>query len=187
MQRRTEDQKVERFLAARAGAEAAPIRYAIANFTHGIADSVVPAYVKLNECDLRFLGDRDADLWIPLFALCSIVAPDRMAELKKSAVALSTVKADDDVDDSLPLKLLADIKTVWPKGQSRWETAALLDSLKTLNESPWLEYELSPRKLARLLRPFEVEARTIRTTEGVILRGYERASLDSAFSRYLDS
>jgi len=45
-------------------------------------------YNRLLATDLEFLGDRDADLWIPLFAICSLSAHDRLAELKKCAVAL---------------------------------------------------------------------------------------------------
>jgi hypothetical protein len=138
------------------------------------------------DTDLEFLSDRDADLWIPLFAISSISAPDKLAQLRRCAETLSATKAGDDADDSLPLKLLADIKTVWPEGQERCDTATLLEKLKALEESPWAEYELSPRRLAKMLRPFDVEARSVRLGARVS-RGYEYDSLKSAFSRYLEA
>jgi len=185
MQRRTKDQKVERFLTARATAESKPIRESAANFVATYQGAIEQMYNRLLDTDLEFLGDRDADLWIPLFAICSVSAPDRLAELKKCAVTLSGAKAGDDTDDSLPLTLLAHIKAVWPTGQGRCDTASLIEKLKAGDESPWAEYELSARKLAKMLRPFGVEARSVRVSDRT-LRGYEYESLVPAFSRYLE-
>jgi hypothetical protein len=184
MQRRTAEQKVARFLAARANAEAKPIREAVASFARAHPDVITQAYTRLIVADLGFLGDRDADLWIPLFAVCSVAAPERIADLKQSALALSTAKAGDDADDSLPLKLLTDIRTVWPVGQEKCDTATLIDRLKALDESPWADYGLSPHKLARMLKPFGVESRGVRIGDKTP-KGYEYGSLVSAFSRYL--
>lgn len=185
MQRRTAEQKVGRFLAARASAEVKPIREAVASFARAHQGVITQAYMRLIAADLGFLGDRDADLWIPLFAVCSVAAPKRVAELKQSAVALSTAKAGDDADDSLPVKLLADIRAVWPEAQEKCDTATLIDRLKALDESPWAEYELSPRKLARMLKPFGVESRGVRIGDKTP-KGYEYSALKSAFARYLE-
>lgn len=185
MQRRTKGQKVERFLTARATAEAKPMRDGVASFATAFQGVIGRAYSRLLDADLEFLGDRDADLWIPLFAICSASAPDRVAELKRCAVTLSAAKAGEDADDSLPLKLLTDINAVWPEEQERCDTTSLLERLKVLEESPWAEYELSPRKLAKMLRPFGVEARGIRIGDRTP-RGYEYDSLKTAFSRYLE-
>jgi hypothetical protein len=186
MQRRTKNQNVERFLTARATAEAKPIRDGMAGFAAKYGDVIERDYRRALDTDLEFLGDRDADLWIPLFATCSVAAPDKVAELKGCAVSLSSAKAEDDADDCLPLKLLADIKTVWPPEQERCDTASLLEKLRALEESPWAEYELSPRKLAKMLRPFGVEARCVRIGARTP-RGYECDSLKSAFARYLEA
>lgn len=94
-----------------------------------------------------------------------------------------------DREDSLSLKVLADIRTVWPEGQEGPErccfTKTLLERLKSLEESPWDKYGLSPHKVARMLRPFEVESRDVRIGAEV-LKGYEYRSLQAAFSRYLE-
>jgi hypothetical protein len=134
--------------------------------------------------DLEFLSDRDADLWIPLFAICSVCVPDRLLELKQCAVILSGAKAGDDAEDSLPLKLLGDIKVIWPEGQEKCDTATLLEKLKTQEESPWAEYGLSPCKVAKMLRPFGVESRSVRIGAKTP-KGYSYDSFKSAFERYL--
>jgi hypothetical protein len=184
MQRRTKAQKVERFLAVRAKAEARPIRNGVVGFAKAREGQVGQAYERLLGVDLEFLGDRDADLWIPLFAICSISAPDRLAELKECASALSRGKAADDVDDALPLKLLADIKDVWPEGEEHCATSSLLEKLKALEESPWGGFDLHSRRVAQMLRPFGVEPRQIRIGDRKV-RGYIYDDLKGAFERYL--
>jgi hypothetical protein len=186
MQRRAKGQKVERFLAARAKTEAEPIREGVASFARGHQGAIGQAYRRLLDTDLEFLSDRDADLWIPLFAACSVSAPDQVAELKRCAVALSAAKAGDDAEEGLPLKLLSDIKAIWPEGQERCDTASLLEKLKALEESPWAKYDLSPHKVAKMLRPFDAEPRDVRIGTRV-LRGYEYGTLQAAFSRYLEA
>ena len=181
MQRRTADQRVERFLAPRAKADTKAMRGHLASFGQTYHGAIEQAYNRLLDADLKFLGDRDADLWMPLFAVCTVAAPGRVAELKQCAVALSASKAGDDTDDSLQLRLLVDIREAWPKDERQWDTASLIAGLKALEESPWAsECELTPRKLARMLRRFDVEARKIRTGKRT-LRGYLRG----AFSRFL--
>jgi hypothetical protein len=192
MQRRTKGQKVERFLAACAKDEAKPIREGVASFARAYQSAIGETYKRLLKADLEFLSDRDADLWIPLFAICSVSAPDKVAQLRRCAETLSATKAGDDAEDSLPLRLLADIKAVWPEGQEKLDTASLLKKLKALDESPWFaagdgkaEFELSPRRLAKMLRPFGVEPRGVRMEAGTP-KGYTYDDLKSAFSRYLE-
>jgi hypothetical protein len=134
----------------------------------------------------KAVSDRDADLWTPLFVICSITAPARVEELKACAITLSGSKADEDTEGSYSLKLLADIREVWQGNDKNIGTKALLDKLRALDESPWAtEYELTDRKLARLLRPFGVVPRSVREGEKTP-KGYTRESLDVAFTRYLD-
>ncbi len=187
MQRRTAGQLVERFLLSRATADAKPLRESITNFAKANQGNIRRAYERLMSSDLAFLGDRDADLWLPLFAICSTAAPERTSELEKCAQQLCSTKAGDDENDSLPLKLLADIQAVWPAERERCDTKTLIERLRALEESAWEECGLSPRKLARMLRPFEIEARVMRVTDTVRGRGYEYRDLLSAFNRYIDS
>jgi hypothetical protein len=137
--------------------------------------------------DLGFLEDREADLWMPLFAVCTVAAPDRMDELERCARSLCGDKAANDAEDSQALKLLADVRRVWPDGRPLTLTAALLDSLKRIADSPWGEsgQELTPRGLAAILRPFGPAPRQVRVDGGATGKGYLRVEFEGAFSRYL--
>jgi hypothetical protein len=182
MQRKTPSQTVDRFLQGRAKADAEPVRESLVEWAESYQESVRRAYE--NMADLKFLSDRDADLWMPLFAVCTVAAPERLGELQRCAVALSGAKAAGDVEDSLSLKLLADVQKVWPKGADRMTTAIMLQRLKEIAESPWGAQDLNANRLAAMLRPFGVMSRQIRT-ENENVKGYLRVSLNEAFSRYL--
>jgi hypothetical protein len=184
MQRKTPSQTVDRFLQGRAKADAEPVRESLVEWAGTCQESVHHAYE--NMADLKFLSDRDADLWMPLFAVCTIAAPKRLGELQRCAVALSGAKAAGDVEDSLPLKLLADVQKVWHTGADRMATAMLLQRLKEIAESPWAAHDLNPNRLSVMLRPFGVASRQIRVGSETV-KGYLRASLDEAFCRYLPS
>jgi len=184
MQRKTASQHVERFLFARTASEAQPIRKFIARWMKANEAALRQLYREIE--DIRFLADRDADLWTPIFALCAVAAPERLDELKRCALTLSRGKEADDLDDSLPLMLLADIRAVWNPGAMQMKSAELIGKLERLPESRWQEpeYRLTPRKLAGMLRPFAIEPRQIRlgteTAKGYLWRDFE-----AAFSRYL--
>jgi hypothetical protein len=185
MQRRTHDQVIARFSCRRTPKEAMPIRMALQGWAQRRGVAVEEAYDKM--ADLDFLGDRDTELWTPLFAICGIVVPDRVPELKQCALALTQTKTADDVDDSLPLKLLADVREVWPGKKEQLSTVSLLDKLKAISDSPWCEagHELTPRRLSQLLRSFKVRPRQIRTAPDETVKGYLRQEFVNAFSSYL--
>jgi hypothetical protein len=169
-------------LQGRAKADAEPIRESLVEWAETCQESVRRVYEKM--ADLKFLSDRDADLWMPLFAVCTVAAPERLGELQQCAVALSGAKAAGDVEDSLPLKLLADVQKVWPTGADRMTTAPLLQRLKEIAESPWAAHDLNANRLSAMLRPFGIASRQIRT-ENENVKGYMRAGMSEAFSRYL--
>ena len=181
MQRKTASQTVARFLFARTPSEAKPLCNTIAVWAESRRDAVRESYESMS--DLGFLEDREADLWMPLFAVCTVAAPDRIDELKKCARSLCRAKAADDAEDSHALKLLADVRRVWPDGKPHMLTIALLGELKRIPESPW--GELEPRELARILRPFGPAPRQVRVDGGATGKGYLRAEFEGAFSCYL--
>jgi hypothetical protein len=187
MQRRTISQDIERFLLSRAKAQAKPLAVSLTKWVKEKQKSVQSKYDGLD--DLPFLSDRDADLWMPLFAVCAVGAPERTEELKKSALVLSGAKAADDVEDSQALKLLADVRRVWMDGEAHMLTASLLDELKSIPDSPWGESgrELTPRGLAAILRPFGPEPRQVRVNGATTGKGYLRSEFEDAFLRYLPS
>jgi hypothetical protein len=190
MKRRSKAQKVERFRQARATAEAKPIHDGAVRFVETQHPDIENAYQHALETDLEFLNDRDADIWTPLFTLCSVIAPERVPNLRTCALVLSADKADADVDDSYSLTLLRDIRVVWPGADSnceedKCETAVLLEKLKTVEESPWLDHQLTARKLARMLKPYDIEPRNIPVGDRRP-KGYRFVDFKDAFGRYLD-
>jgi Protein of unknown function (DUF3631) len=137
MHRKTTSQAVDRFLQGRAKADAEPLQASLMEWAKNSEESVRTAYEEMD--DLKFLSDRDADLWMPLFALCTFAAPERAGELRRCAEILSSAKAVNDVEDSLSIKLLADVRKVWFEGAAHITTASLLNALKANGESPWAE------------------------------------------------
>jgi hypothetical protein len=185
MKRRSKSQPVERFRLAKATSEAKPIHDSAARFVKTYAAAMEETYQQVLDMDLEYLSDRDADLWTPLFTVCAVIDSKYLPDLKKYALELSKAKAGDDTDDSYALTLLKDIRAVWPDGEDKCETSVLIEKLKALEESPWQEHQLTPRKLARMLRPFEVERRQIRVGDRTT-KGYVYSHLKDVFDRYLD-
>lgn len=184
MQRRLPSDSVERFLRAMARYQSEPLRLSLKQYAQEHLEDIGSAYEHAVRSDLKFLSDREADLWIPLFAICAVYAPDRIEELQRSAETLSRRKQAEDNDEKLETKLLMDLKTSWPEVRSWWETTLLIEELYGLPESPWREFNLNPRRLARMLRPFGVGPQRFRDDRQVQLRGYSRESLEVVWKRY---
>jgi hypothetical protein len=182
MHRRAPGERVERFRLARARREAAPIKADIERIVKDFTGNIEALYS--SPLEIPFLSDRDEEVFAPLFSIFSVLAPDRVEELNECARALCAAKAGDAVDDSLPLRLLADIRTVWREGANAMLTEELIQALRALPESPWAETGLTPYKLAGRLRDFGVRPRTVRTLEGRG-KGYVREEMTRAFERYL--
>jgi hypothetical protein len=114
------------------------------------------------------------------------LAPDYLSDLRDCAQFLSGEKAEADADDSLSIRLLADIQELWPKDAPQIFTRDLLALLKSKDESPWTEeVPLNPRKLACMLKPFGIERATVRVGDAVG-KGYHFHDFESALSRYLN-
>jgi hypothetical protein len=184
MQKALPAQKVERFIEHRIAPEAAEIRQRIEPLMFDASNGIREAYEALPP--LTFLRDRQEEIWQPLFATLSVLDSSRMAELRHCAIALTASKTADDEDSQTSLKLLVDIRAVWPEGAVHVSSAALVESLRGLGESPWQEFELTVRRLAHHLRPFEISSRDVRIGS-LILKGYTLADFKSAFERYLGS
>jgi hypothetical protein len=77
------------------------------------------------------------------------------------------------VEESFALELLRDIRAVWLDGEDKLHTETLIHRLKAIEESPWADEKcpLTANRLARMLRPFDVESRDVRIG-GTVKRGY---------------
>jgi hypothetical protein len=131
------------------------------------------------------LSDRDLENFEPLMAILTVADPSRLDELKRDAELLTGDKTDAGQEDSLSLRLLADIREICKDAREKILTAELLSRLREIEESPWAaEIELNPRMLARMLRPYGIRPKTVRVGEARA-KGYERADFLDAFARYL--
>jgi hypothetical protein len=131
---------------------------------------------------LRFLRDRDREIWKPLFSLCQVLTPSRIPDLERSAAdiaALKTVPArpfeslaqeeNESEEMEYAEKLLADA-IVAMGGNEKMATAELARRLRDLPTSPWRTYRgrgITPdisgaETMASLLKRFGVEPKTIR-------------------------
>jgi len=183
MQRQRRSEAVERFTRRRVAPQAQALKAEIATRVAKAKACIVSAYEESE--DLEFLKDREADCWLSLFAVCSVLSPERVDDLRECALLLSGQKTAADIDDSVPTRLLADIKTVWPNGSPHAFSRDLLAALRLMEDSPWAEeIPLTTRKLARMLGPFGIKSGTVRV-EGETGKGYRREDFEAVFSRYL--
>ena len=90
---------------------------------------------------------------------------------------------------------MSDIRTIFDNVET-WTIGSdqLCVYLKGLSESPWGNWTthgvrtgLSPRALARFLRPFGIRPRTVRLggEDKPTLKGYRRDMFEAAWSRYV--
>jgi hypothetical protein len=132
------------------------------------------------------IQDRDADVWEPLIAIADAVGGDWRARARAAAVAL--VSESKEVEPSLGIRLLADLKTVFGNAEAM-SSKSILKALHELEEAPWADLRGKPldeRGLANRLRQYGVRSRTVRIGESTP-RGYARTDLYEQWERYLPS
>jgi len=132
------------------------------------------------------LADRAADAWEPLLAIADVAGGVWPARARRAAVVLH---ANQEQDDSLGLRLLSDVRLVFDdRSVERISTADLITALQADEESPWVSERspLTPRRLARLLHPFEIASKQVRIGTAS-LKGYERAAFVDDWERYLSA
>ncbi len=181
MRRHLRNEVVARFRRRQASEQSTGTVSAITIWAERHKDEIAKAYLNQN---LDFLKDREADIWEPLFAIASVAVPERLEELKRIAIRLSGEKASSDVDDTQGPRLLGDIRTIFGKTKRQtMPTAQLIFKLKNEFDNHWGD-ELTPVKLARILRPFGISSRQLWVNESN-KHGYHVSDFKSAFERYL--
>jgi hypothetical protein len=131
------------------------------------------------------LSDRQADTSEPLLAVADLAGGDWPKAARQSLVKLcGEAQAD---DDSIGVKLLSDIKGIFAEKEGdEIPSGELCEALAKIETSPWGEWAkgkpLSPAKLARLLKPFDIFPGQIKNG---LARGYRLGDFREAFSLYL--
>jgi hypothetical protein len=194
MRRRHKGEAVERFRRRGTSAtDAETIRRRWAGYVQSHAELVASlsgAYPEMpNE-----LHDRAQDAYEPLVAVADAAGGDWPKRARAAAVALSGGAED---DDGPGVKVLIDLKEVWPKGSDKKpigevKTKTLVDALVELEDSPWQTWGrgkngLTGAGLSWLLKPFGIRPGQITLVKPHDARGYVRAHFEDAWARYLVS
>ncbi len=132
------------------------------------------------------LGDRAQDIWEPLLAIADAVGNDWPQRARAAALELSCDNGRE--EHSLGIRLLADIKAIFEdKRVNQLPTVEIVRLLNAIEEAPWGANDRNPmsaHKLARLLKPYEIEPKNIRQGT-TVAKGYIKAEFIDSWSRYL--
>jgi hypothetical protein len=132
------------------------------------------------------IQDRDADVWEPLIAVADAVGGSWPARARAAAVAL--VAENKEIEISLGIRLLADLRTVFGS-EEQMTSREVVKALVDLDESPWGDMKGKPldeRWLANRLRLYGIKSKTIRVGTATA-KGYRREDLHDVWLRYLPS
>jgi len=133
-------------------------------------------------------NDRAADIWEPLFAIASVISPEWLEKITKSAITLINQQADDD-DESVRTQLLRDMREIFKQtSDSLVPSSFLVEELKNIEGSPWGDWNygrgFTVHALAGQLKYFKIYPHQTREGGGRA-RKYDYADFKDAFERYL--
>jgi hypothetical protein len=178
MRRRAPSEHVEPYRRRINGPQAEQIALRLAQWTGGLdLAGVWPAMPD-------GIQDRDADVWEPLLAVADAAGgnwPDRAR-----AAAIALVAESKQSTPSLGIHLLRDMREAFGS-RDAMPTEEILAALNGIVESPWGDLRGKPldaRGLGKHLRVYGIGPAAIRVGNRT-LRGYRRADLHDAWSRYL--
>lgn len=175
LRRRRADEAVEQYRTRRNDPELLSAQAFIADAVTEVIDAIAAC-----EPDTP-LEDRAADLWEPLLAMADVAGDTWPARAREAALYLTRKALEEDHEQSEGVDLLTDLAKILERMKSDFlPTADLIQHLKGLEESAWREIDLSPRKLAELLKPYSIFVGRQNSA-----RGYKRSMFEDAFSRYL--
>jgi hypothetical protein len=130
--------------------------------------------------------NRLGDNWRLLLAIADQASGEWPDKARHAAQVLSKV-----VDTaSTGARLLADIKTAFDQAKVDFMSSGeLVEKLTAECDSHWSEWKsgkpITQAQLARLLRPFGIAPDRVRLPPDLRVRGYQRASFEDAWDRYL--
>ena len=135
------------------------------------------------------LQDRESELWLPLFSVCAVASPERLAELELVSLTLAAAKSAEDAAD-FSLQLLKDCQHVFNDAKrDRLSTAEILHALNSSEDCPWAGWShgrgLNAHGLSKMLRNFQIQPQNIRLGLAGVAKGYLRQSFQESWERYL--
>lgn len=183
MTRRVSSERVERFKESRLRHETESLREEIAMWAS--QPEAIEA-LSMVEPDLpAVLDDRKAEIAEPLFAIADMAQGEWPELARSSVVELATRKADESA--SKGTLVLTKMASVFGDRQAV-ATQEILDALNEDDDLPFGGYSngmgINSRSLSRLLRPYSVRSKTVRTFDGTP-KGYHRDDLEDVWARYV--
>jgi len=183
MRRKLPNEKVERIRADTLKSISDPLKARIARWARDNAAKIAAIEPDIPDG----LTDRQADIWRELLKIADAAGGRWPARARMAAVEICTRSADDPGD--IKTQLLQDIQSFFAQNPDEIvSSAALVAYLASLENRPWAEFrhgrELTAATLARLLKPFGIESRTVRHG-ATTAKGYRKADFIEIFERYL--
>src|SRR5262245_4852259 len=179
MRRRAAEEKVEAFRRRIHLPEGGRLREQIESWA-----SVQPEEIDWQQLELPLgVEDRAADVWEPLLAVADLAGGEWQQKERKAGVAV--VGAANEMEPSLGIRLLTDIKTAFGDADSM-ATKTLLANLIAIEDSPWGDLRGKPldeRGLARRLKEYGIKSRNVRVA-GAVVKGYARGDFVDDWKRY---
>lgn len=133
-------------------------------------------------------NDRRLDNFAPLWRIAEVLGGVWPVRIASAYAASSKIE---EADAPAAILLLRDLKSIFDGRESeKLQTAELVGALVAMEERPWAEWkngqQLSPQTIAKLMKPFDIRPRDVRT-EGHVLKSYLRSEVEAAFERYVQS
>jgi putative DNA primase/helicase len=130
-------------------------------------------------------SNRVAANWHPLLAIAEVAGGEWPEKAREAAVSIAKSKAT--LDQSIGIRLLADIRTEFGDEQALF-SIRLIGKLTADPESPWAEYSrgkpLTQKQLANRLRQYGIVSETVWVGNSSA-KGYKRATFEDVWKRYL--
>lgn len=135
------------------------------------------------------LGDREADISVPLVAIADDAGGAWPAKARKSLLEVFGIRSAAEGNAEAGSLLLADIRSIFMETSSvQMFSAEMVDRLGRLEDRPWPEWKagkpMTATQLARALAPFGVRPGSIRLGQPTA-KGYYRDAFAEAWERYL--
>jgi uncharacterized protein DUF3631 len=190
MQRRPAAQLVTRFIHRIASQAGANLKAQIESWAGSNRNRIRDFYETAPSP--QFLSDREEENWAPLFSILAIAEHSRLNELRADAEVLLERKAEADDEQTLALEILKHALEAWLPDESTITSKELIARLQRKEDAPTFkpdggrsEVDLSPRRLARMIRGFGVRPINIRSEGDRVRKGYRRSELTGALAPYL--
>ncbi|CCK59356.1 DUF3631 domain-containing protein [Mycobacterium canetti] len=178
MKRRRPSERVEQFRDRIHRPEGQTLQMRIAAWAADVTDLSYP--------DLPDgVADRDADVWEPLVMVADAAGGDWPARARSACLRFIADKPESAI--SLGVRLLGDLRRIWPDAAAVMPTVEIITALAGLEEAPWADLYgdgLKPRKLAQLLSDYGIKSQDVWTPAGA-RKGYRREDMWDAWRRYL--